>query len=203
MSPRTRGFALIALAFALSAVFLGCGRTRGGAAGGAVDTAALSRPGGDVLLDEGGRIPYEITSDRYREWEAARRALRAAKISLTMRLDPLHVAQSDIDRAVNFFEGNGRARRAIEGAGISVRDYVLTTIALEQQMAVANGKWGAREQPATPATPVVPRESISAELSRDSSREETTRVRVDTVQRVDTVVVPRRDTVPPDTTAQH
>ena len=200
MSLRTRVVTLVA--FAISAALPGCGRARGGAAAGAVDTATLSRPGGDVLLDAGGRIPYEITSDRYREWEAARRALRAAKISLTMRLDPLHVSQSDIDRAVNFFEGNGRARRAIEGAGISVRDYVLTTIALEQQMAVANGKWGAREQPAVPATPVVPRESISAELSRDSSRGETARVRVDTVQRVDTMVVPRRDTVPPDTTAQ-
>ena len=201
MSPPPHTRLLTFVAFAVSAALLGCGRARGGgAAGGAVDTAALSRPGGDVLLDAGGRIPYEITSERYREWEAARRALRAAKISLTMRLDPLHVSQSDIDRAVNFFEGNGRARRAIEGAGISVRDYVLTTIALEQQMAVANGKWGAREQPTAPATPVAPRESISAELSRDSARE-AARVRVDTGPVVDTVVVPR-DTIPPDTTAR-
>jgi hypothetical protein len=180
----------------LLALLLACGG-HGGAGGGDIDTALLTRPGGDVLLDGGGRLPYEITSDRYRQWQTARQALRAAKISLTMRLDPLHVTQNDIQRAVGFFERNGRARRAIEGAGISVRDYVLTTIALEQQMAVANGRWGAPERPAAPAGPVTPSESMAAELARDTAR----RVKVDTVPVVDTVVVPQRDTTPPDTTA--
>jgi hypothetical protein len=171
---------------------------RGGganSASGAVDTALLHRNGGDVMLANGGRIDYEITSDRYRQWEAARRALRAQRISLSMRLDPLRVSEADIQRAVDFFERNGKARRAIEGTGMSVRDYVLTTLALEQQMAVANGQWAASERPRAPVAPVVPSESIAAELARDSAR------RVDTVQKVDTVKVPVDTTPPPDTTS--
>ena len=167
---------------------------RGWVGSGDVDTALLTRPGGDVLLAGGGRLDYEITSDRYKQWEAARRALRAQRISLTMAIDPLRVSAVDIERAARFFDRNSKARRAIEGAGLSVRDYVLTTIALEQQMAVANGRWGAPERPRQPKTPVAPSESIAAELALDSAR-----VRVDTVPVVDTVVVPV-DTIPPDTT---
>ena len=163
-------------------------------ASGDVDTALLHRSGGDVMLADGGRIDYEITSDRYRQWETARRALRAQKIGLTMRLDPLRVTEADIQRAVTFFERNGKARRLIEGTGMSVRDYVLTTLALEQQMAVASGRWSASERPRAPSTPVVPSESIAAELARDTGR-------VDTVPVVDTVVVPVDTTPPPDTTS--
>jgi hypothetical protein len=158
-------------------------------ASGDVDTALLHRAGGDVMLADGGRIDYEITSDRYRQWETARRALRAQKVTLSMRLDPLHVTEAEIQRAVDFFERNGKARRAIEATGMSVRDYVLTTLALEQQMAVAKGTWSARERPRPPTTPVVPSESIAAELRR-----------VDTVPVVDTVVLPVDTTPRPDTT---
>jgi hypothetical protein len=159
-------------------------------ASGDVDTALLHRAGGDVMLADGGRLAYEITSDRYRQWETARRALRAAKIGLSMQIDPLRVTESEIQRAVGLFERNRKARGLIESTGMSVRDYVLTTLALEQQMAVASGKWLARERPRAPSTPVVPSESIAAELARDTTR------RVDTVPVVDTVVVPV-DTAPP------
>jgi len=172
---------------------------QGGRASGDVDTALLTRAGGDVMLDGGGRLPYEITSDRYRQWEQARRTLRAQNISLTLRVDPLRVRPADIERAVAFFERNGKARRAIEGTGLSVRDYVLTTIALEQQMAVASGRWGARDRPRAPATPVAPSESISAELARDTLQR-----RVDTVPVVDTVAIPVDTAIPPpppDTTS--
>ena len=149
------------------------------------------------MLADGARIDYEITSDRYRQWETARRALRDQKIGLSMRLDPLRVTQADVERAVTFFERNGRARRAIEAAGLSVRDYVLTTLALEQQMAVAKGTWGERERPRAPRAPVAASESIAAELARDSGR------RVDTLPAdpADTVVVPVDTTTPPDTTS--
>jgi hypothetical protein len=186
------------LSVLLLAAIVACGR--GGAASGDVDTALLHRTGGDVMLVDGERIAYEITSERYRQWEAARRALRTLRISLTMRLDPLRVTEAEIQRAVDFFERNGKARRAIEQTGMSVRDYVLTTLALEQQMAVATGRWGeARERPRVPSAPVIPPESIAAELARDTAR------RVDTVPVVDTVVIPvdtarprpRPDTTPP------
>jgi hypothetical protein len=181
------------LSILVVATIVACGR--GDGASGDVDTALLHRAGGDVLLEGGGRLDYEITSDRYRQWETARRALRAAKISLTMRLDPLHVRESDIQTAVGFFERNGRARRAIEATGLSVRDYVLTTIALEQQMALASGRWGAGERPAA-RIPVAPSESIAAELARDSAR-----ARVDTVPAADSVPEVRPDTASPDTVA--
>jgi hypothetical protein len=177
---------------------------RGGGANGDVDTALLTSDGGDIMLSGGGRLAYEITSDRYRAWEQARRTLRSQGIGLTMRVDPLRVSESDIEKAVTFFERNGKARRAIEGSGLTVRDYVLTTIALEQQMAVASGRWASRDRPRVPARPVAPSESIAAELARDSARRDSMRpgARVDTVPVVDTVVVPV-DTVPPppDTTA--
>jgi hypothetical protein len=172
------------------------GACRGsGNASGDVDTALLHRAGGDVMLADGGRVDYEITSERYRQWETARRALRAQKISLSMQLDPLRVTEAEIQRAVTFFERNGKARRLIEATGMTVRDYVLTTLALEQQMAVAKGTWGAPERPRAPTAPVAPSESIAAELARDTAR------RVDTVPVVDTVVVPVDTTPPPDTTA--
>jgi hypothetical protein len=111
-----------------------------------------------------------------------------------MQVDPLRVSEAEIQRAVDFFQRNRKARRLIENTGMSVRDYVLTTLALEQQMAVASGRWGERARPRTPSTPVVPSESIAAELARDTGR------RVDTVPVVDTVVVPVDTTAPPDTT---
>jgi hypothetical protein len=147
------------------------------------------------MLADGGRLDYEITSERYRQWETARRALRAEKIGLSMQIDPLRVSEAEIRRAVDFFQRNRKARRLIENTGMSVRDYVLTTLALEQQMAVASGRWGERARPRAPSTPVVPSESIAAELARDTGR------RVDTVPVVDTVVVPVDTTPPPDTTA--
>lgn len=150
------------------------------------------------MLADGGRLPYEITSQRYTQWETARRELRAAKLGLTMNIDPLRVSERDIQTAVSYFERNGRARRIIENAGLTIRDYVLTTIALEQQMAVANGRWGDREAPRAPSRPVVSSESLAAEFSRDSAR----RAQVDTVQVRDTVYQPPVDTVaPPDTTS--
>ena len=181
-SPRKLPLPLLGLA-----LLAACGG--GGTFGGDVDTALLHRAGGDVMLANGGRIPYEITSERYRQWEAARRTLRAQGAGLSLRLDPLRVTEADIRRAVQSLERNGRARRAIEGTGLSVRDYVLTTLALEQQMAVATGRWGARERPRVPSAPVVPTETIAAELARDTARQ------VDTVPVVDTVVIPV-DTAP-------
>jgi hypothetical protein len=188
MRPTRRTTSLLLVVLTLAA----CGG-RDGVSNGDVDTALLTSDGGDIMLAGGGRLPYEITSERYRAWEQARRALRAQRIGLTMRVDPLRISESDIERAVTYFERNGRARRAIEGSGLSVRDYVLTTIALEQQMAVATGRWAARDRPRMPAAPVAPSESISAELARDTAQP---RGRVDTVPVVDTVVVPV-DTVPP------
>ena len=178
----------------LVASLAACGGSN--SASGEIDTALLHRAGGDVMLTDGERIDYEITSERYRQWETARRALRAARIGLSMQLDPMRVSEAEIQRAVNFFERNRRARRLIEGTGMSVRDYVLTTLALEQQMAVASGRWGARARPRAPSTPVVPAESIAAELARDTARKV-----VDTVPVVDTVVIPVDTTPPPDTTA--
>jgi hypothetical protein len=181
------------LALLILVTFAAC--NRGDSASGDVDTALLHRAGGDIMLADGGRLAYEITSERYRQWEAARRALRAQRISLSMRIDPMRVTEADIQRAVDFFERNGKARRAIEGTGLSVRDYVLTTLALEQQMAVASGRWGTRERPRVASQPVAPSESIAAELARDSARQ------VDTVPVVDTVVVPVDTTARPDTTS--
>ena len=199
---RPRDQLRLALVLSLSFSFA-CGGGSSGASNG-VDTAMLRSAGGDVMLADGARLPYEITSQRYNEWETARRGLRAAKLGLTMSIDPLRVTEADIQKAVTYFERNGRARRIIEDAGLSVRDYVLTTIALEQQMAVASGRWGDRAAPRAPARPVVTQESLAAEFSRDSARRaqvDTVQVRDTVYQPVDTVAPPPADTTsPPDTT---
>ena len=191
-----------------AAALVACGGG-GGSFGGDVDTALLTRDGGDVMLVGGGRLPYEITSDRYRRWEAARAALRAQKVSFALQLDPLRVSEADIQRAVSFFERNAKARRAVEGAGLSVRDYVLTTIAVEQQMAVASGRPVARPRPAAAPAPAPSPESVGAELTEDTTmragppapdsgrRPARARARVDTVPVVDTVVVPVDPPPPP------
>jgi hypothetical protein len=82
-------------------------------------------------------VNYELTSDVYRKWLAAQEnlardagdadlGLPAERILLT------NPSPTSIDGVVRALEENERTRRAIESADLSVRDYVLTTLALYQ-----------------------------------------------------------------------
>lgn len=98
--------------------------------------------GGDVVQDTASYqgIDYDLTSDNYRRWLAANDALDSARIEPAVRLDPRSATDDDIDAAVKALEADERASSTIRGADISVRDYVLTSVALAQS-------WDAIDRP--------------------------------------------------------
>jgi hypothetical protein len=126
-----------------------CGREGGG-------TASGDAAGGAVTA-----IDYEVTPDRYTRWVAAQRALDATPgLPAPPKIDPMRLDESEIRRAVDYLEGDPGARAALARAGISARDYVLTTVALDQALVAAatsapagttaaSAPTGAGSQPAT------------------------------------------------------
>jgi hypothetical protein len=93
-------------------------------------------------------VDFRLTDENFARWEQAQDNLddlpRAALRS------EVRSGRNAIDRAVIRLESNPRARRAVESAGLSVRDFVLETIALAQAMEAAEtGK-------STSAAPVPP-----------------------------------------------
>lgn len=96
--------------------------------------------GGDVLGDGSYEaIDYTLTSDNYKKWLVAQQSLDSAGIRLAERIDIRSVSDEDIDRVVESLQARPPARAAIEGAGMSVRDFVLTTVALAQSWDAVNG----------------------------------------------------------------
>ena len=76
------------------------------------------------------QVDYRLTDANYAQWEQAQNNLDALPRSA---LGPASSSGgSAIDRAVARLESSPRARRAIESAGLSVRDFVLETVALAQ-----------------------------------------------------------------------
>lgn len=117
-----------------------------------VDPSLLSSSG-EVALADGGSMPFDISSDQYKQWEQARRAFPKSLIArFGQVLQPRAPTERSIANAVALLEGNAQAKRAIEGAGLSVRGFVEITVALEQQMLAATTRGG---QPA-PAEPLYP-----------------------------------------------
>ncbi len=123
-----RRFAAVPLVIVALAAGCGGGRSEG-------DTSVA---GGDAGAIEVEALKYEVTPDRYQRWVAAQRALDAIPgIPAPPALDPWRVTDAEIDRAVQYLESDARSRAALERAGVSARDYVLTTIALDQALVVA------------------------------------------------------------------
>ncbi len=109
------------------------------------DSAALAAAAatGTVVSNDGNvrAVDYTLTSDRYRDWTRAQRGLDAQPVPSTgNRLRVNGTSDTDVERFVRQLEADPAARRAIEPSGLSVRDYVLTTLALAQAMdATDNG----------------------------------------------------------------
>ncbi len=93
-------------------------------------------------------VDYRLTDDSFARWEAAQRNLDRLPASA------IPAATTDargnvIDRAVVRLESSPRARTAIEASGLTVRDFVVQTIALAQAAEAAdNGRVDARLVPA-------------------------------------------------------
>lgn len=112
--------------------------------------------GGEVVEDSltaYRALDYQLTSDRYRLWQQAQSTLDTVDLDLRVRLDTRRLTDEDIDRAVEELANVPRARAAIESAGLSVRDYVLTTIALAQS-------WDAVSRPSARFS-AVPKENVA------------------------------------------
>lgn len=82
-------------------------------------------------------LNYEITSDVFKKWKRAQLALdgtlgRSQSRSLKSAILGERPTRESIERSVARIEGNARARRAIEAAGMSPRHYVVATVALFQ-----------------------------------------------------------------------
>jgi hypothetical protein len=75
-------------------------------------------------------VSYELNEDNFAKWETAERNLDRILASEFVNVQP--AGGSAVDRAVARLQSSPRAKRAIEVAGLSVRDFVLETVALAQ-----------------------------------------------------------------------
>jgi len=83
-------------------------------------------------------VDFRITEENYGQWEQAQRFLDALPRSAFASADG--TSGNPIDRAVATLEASPRARTAIERTGLSVRDFVLESVALAQAAEAAAGK---------------------------------------------------------------
>lgn len=84
-------------------------------------------------------VDYELTSELYRKWLVAQENLdrdvgRTDPVLTSSRISVIQPTPERIDAVVSRLERSERTRRAIESAGLSVRDYVLTTVAMYQAL---------------------------------------------------------------------
>jgi YmgG-like glycine-zipper protein len=156
-------FAVIPLA--LAALLGAC---RGGRSEGDTSVAA-----GDAAGIEVDALNYEVTPERYQRWLAAQRALDAIQgLREPPALDPSRFSEADVNRAVQYLESDPRSRAALARAGVSARDYVLTTLALDQAL-VASASPGAGVSAGAPAPRAADRSSASTPASTSAPRTRT------------------------------
>jgi hypothetical protein len=83
-------------------------------------------------------VKYPLTSQNYRKWLVAQAALDSLPEPAEMpRVDLRDPTDDDIETTVKFLEDQDGARRAIERSGLSVQDFVLTSVALGQALNLA------------------------------------------------------------------
>ena len=118
---------------------------RGEQAAARLDAAQLTSSNGEVALAEGGTLRFSVTSDQFRKWDLAQAEIdKSVQARFGDILHPEAPSERTIDAAVKYLEGQPTARASIERAGLSVREFVVTTVALEQEMRAASGR-GSRE----------------------------------------------------------
>lgn len=102
-------------------------------------------------------MSFSITSERYKQWDAARRAFPKSLIArFGQVLQPRAPTERSIANAAALLESNAQARQAIERAGLSVRGFVELTVALEQQMLAATAGTDAGRIEPLPSTQTYP-----------------------------------------------
>jgi hypothetical protein len=112
------------------------------ACGSDADESALLADSSRLVSSEYGEVgdtavamQHEVRSEDYRRWLEAQRALDSLPgIEPPDPISLRYATEDDIDRLTRELEADQRIRSAIESSGLSVRDYVLTGVALEQAM---------------------------------------------------------------------
>ncbi len=84
------------------------------------------------------QVDYILTDKNFAQWEAAQRNLDRLPRSAFPATNG-GTGRNVIDRAVSRLESSPRARTTIEATGLTVRDFVLQTIALAQATEAAQG----------------------------------------------------------------
>lgn len=136
----------------LTALWLaGCDELRG-IGGNGKNSSLVSSSGGEVALADGGSLEFAITSEQYKRWDRARRGInRRVAARFGEILQPDAPTERSISEAVAYLESEPAARNAIEKAGMSVRGFVVMTVALEQEMRLASGQPAIRQPAPAPA----------------------------------------------------
>ena len=132
MTPRAR---LTVLLFAAFISVLAC-RDRNDDSGAKVSDSFLEA-GEEAEAALARPVDFRLTESILGRWERAQANLdRLSRNDIQRSSDG--GAEDPVERAINRLRNNRRARRAIESAGISVRDFVLATIALAQAVQAAD-----------------------------------------------------------------
>ena len=120
------------------AVLVACGALAGCEGGREAKERALLADGGSGATEsarEYRAIDYEVSSGDFRRWVESQRGLdEIRRLNPPVRIDARDVREADVDRVVDYLERHEEARRAIENSGLSVREYVLTSVALAQAL---------------------------------------------------------------------
>lgn len=184
------------------------------------DGSTLSSSNGEVQLADGTQMQFVITSERYKQWEAAKSGLNpeiAARFGVLLK--PQAPTEKTIASAVAYLQSQSVAKQAIERTGMSVRDFVQMTVALEQEMRIAAARASGRVPVSTTPAAPLPRDTfvtqaplpplppptpyptpVDTTFRRDSAYAPTRTPRpaptprVDTVRRDTLLVPPKRDT---------
>lgn len=98
------------------------------------DSAGLAASGG--IIADSGAVPmrvadYRLSEDRMDEWRGAQRAVSELPVDADFK--PMRLADAtddDVERTMRYISERPDMRSTIERSGLTVRDYVLTTLAL-------------------------------------------------------------------------
>lgn len=117
----------VTLAAALVIALAGCQRNDSGSD----DAGFLANAPAEAKTALSSPVDFQLNEDNFAKWEIAQRNLDRVPAS---EFSNVLAGGSPFDRAVARIESSPRARKAIESSGLSVRDFVLETVALAQSV---------------------------------------------------------------------
>ena len=116
---------------ALIAAVAGCKRKESSSD----DAGFLANASAEAKTALSSPVEFQLNEDNFAKWEVAERNLD--DVPQSEFSSALPQGGSAVDRAVSRLESSPRARKAIESAGLTVRDFVLETVALAQSVQAA------------------------------------------------------------------